>query len=154
MIFLSLVKPRKYTDHASNTLARRDGVETGGSKLLTPLRTLRFQIPPFFFLSSCHLACKQPLRRQISLHPAAREPRRACSQAILPSTLSSIATSHALLNNFPPFFPLPIPFKLPPPAFPGSNPLSSSSLCHFENVNANIKASLSRWQSALPTKSM
>ena len=48
MIFLSLVKPRKYTDHASNTLARRDGVETGGSKLLTPLRTLRFQIPPFF----------------------------------------------------------------------------------------------------------
>lgn len=48
MIFLSLVKPRKYKDHASNTLARRDGVETGGSKLLTPLRTLRFQIPPFF----------------------------------------------------------------------------------------------------------
>ena len=47
MIFLSLVKPRKYTDHASNTLARRDGVETGGSKLRTPFRTLRLQTPPF-----------------------------------------------------------------------------------------------------------
>lgn len=48
MIFLSLLKPRKFTDHASNTLARRDGMETGGSKPLTPFRTLHFQTPPFF----------------------------------------------------------------------------------------------------------
>lgn len=86
MIFLSLVKPRKFTDHASNTLARRDGVETGGSKLLTPFRTLHFQTRPFF-LVFLPLTCEQAFRQQISLHPAAREPWRACSQAILPSAL-------------------------------------------------------------------
>ena len=62
MIFLSLVKPRKFTDHVSNTLARRDGVETGGSKLLTPFRTLHFQTPPFFlvFLLSSLRATSPP----------------------------------------------------------------------------------------------
>lgn len=156
MIFLSLVKPRKFTDHASHTLAMRNGLETGGIKTINPLPYLAF---PDLALFSCLPAIQPASNLSTSpptnlSSPAAREPRRACSRAILPSALLSITKSHALLDNFPLFLPLLIPFKLPPPAFQGSYPLSSSSLCHSENVNANIKASLSRQQSTLPTKSM
>lgn len=42
MIFLSLVKPRKFTDHASHTLAMRNGLETGGIKTTNPLPYLAF----------------------------------------------------------------------------------------------------------------
>ena len=42
MIFLSLVKPRKFTDHASHTLAMRNGLETGGIKTINPLPYLAF----------------------------------------------------------------------------------------------------------------
>ena len=50
MIFLSLVKPRKFTDHASHTLAMRNGLETGGIKTINPLPYLAF---PDLALFSC-----------------------------------------------------------------------------------------------------
>ena len=50
MIFLSLVKPRKFTDHASHTLAMRNGLETGGIKTTNPLPYLAF---PDLALFSC-----------------------------------------------------------------------------------------------------
>lgn len=50
MIFLSLVKPRKFTDHASHTLAMRNELETGGIKTINPLPYLAF---PDLALFSC-----------------------------------------------------------------------------------------------------
>ena len=50
MIFLSLVKPRKFTDHASHTLAMRNELETGGIKTINLLPYLAF---PDLALFSC-----------------------------------------------------------------------------------------------------
>ena len=116
MIFLSLVKPRKFTDHASNTLARRGGVETGGSKL-APFRTLHFQTSPFFlvFLPFSLRATSPPTDLS---SPRSQRAQESLLAGYPPFNPFVDFKSHALLDNFPPISPASHPFQTPTSRLP------------------------------------